>query len=188
MTLPDRRLADLLEAFDERQRLKWLFFWGHIEASDEVTKACLSQWYPSPFSVGEHHYASVEHWMMAEKARLFGDEEALGRVLASNHPGEAKAIGREVRGFDLDRWKAARYRIVVHGNVTKFSTYPGLSRFLLTTGDRVLVEASPVDRVWGIGLSADDTRAQDPSLWRGLNLLGFALMEVRERLRATSRP
>jgi ribA/ribD-fused uncharacterized protein len=181
---PHERLGALIEAHERRQRLKWVFFWGHSSPPGNVTKACLSQWYPAPFRVGREEYPTAEHWMMAEKARLFGDDDALKRVFAASHPGEAKRIGREVRGFEEPVWREARYRIVVDGNVLTFAAHPELRDFLLTTGERVLAEASPVDPVWGIGLAADDPRATDPSLWRGSNLLGFALMDVRERLRA----
>jgi ribA/ribD-fused uncharacterized protein len=128
-------------------------------------------------------YATAEHWMMAGKARLFGDEEAAARVVAARSPGEAKKLGRQVRGFREDVWVRHRAALVVEGNVAKFGQEPGLGGFLLGTGSRVLVEASPLDRIWGIGLAADDERAADPEQWRGLNLLGFALMEARERLR-----
>lgn len=182
MRSPEQRLAALKDAHEQRQRLKWLFFWGHSAPPGVITKACLSQWYPAPFDVVSVRYSTAEHWMMAEKARLFGDSNALHRILSAEHPGEAKRVGREVRGFDETVWTAARYRIVVEGNVHKFSVHSELRSFLLTTGDRILVEASPIDRVWGVGLAADDQRVTDPGLWRGLNLLGFALMEVRERL------
>lgn len=129
-------------------------------------------------------YATAEHWMMAGKARLFGDEEARAEVLAAGHPRDAKAAGRTVRGFDEERWRAERFAVVVEGSVHKFGQHPALGAYLLGTGERVLVEASPVDPVWGIGLAADDALAQDPAHWRGLNLLGFALMAARERLRA----
>jgi ribA/ribD-fused uncharacterized protein len=89
-----------------------------------------------------------------------------------------------VRGFSEDRWAAARYEMVVAGNVAKFTQHDDLRRYLVSTSDRVLVEASPLDRVWGIGLAEDDERAHAPSRWRGRNLLGFALMEVRERLQS----
>ena len=92
-------------------------------------------------------------------------------------------MGREVRGFDDARWCEARFEIVVQGNLAKFSQHPALGDYLLSTRDQVLVEASPVDRIWGIGLAADDTKASRPEQWRGLNLLGYALMEVRDRLR-----
>ncbi|MFC9925094.1 NADAR family protein [Streptomyces sp. NPDC127190] len=166
-------------------RVKYLHFWGHRPRPDgRIGASCLSQWWPSPFAVDGEHYATAEHWMMAGKARLFGDADALRRVLAAGHPAEAKKAGRLVRGFDEEVWERERFRIVVEGSVHKFSADEELRRFLLGTGDRVLVEASPVDRVWGIGLTADDEAAMDPERWRGPNLLGFALMEARERLAA----
>lgn len=164
-------------------RIKYLHFWGHRPRPDgRIGPGCLSQWWPSPFVVDGVRYATAEHWMMAGKARLFGDPEAERRVLAAEHPAAAKKAGRLVRGFDEETWARERFRIVVEGSVHKFTSDDDLGLFLLNTGDRVLVEASPVDRVWGIGLAADDEAASDPTRWRGPNLLGFALMEAREHL------
>jgi ribA/ribD-fused uncharacterized protein len=164
-------------------RVRYLHFWGHRPRTDgRVGSSCLSQWWPSPFTVDAVEYATAEHWMMARKARLFGDPEAERQVLAAGHPSLAKRAGRLVRDFDHAVWERERFRIVVEGSVHKFAAHPGLRDFLLNTGDRVLVEASPVDRVWGIGLTATDEAAEDPGRWRGLNLLGFALMEARTRL------
>ena len=87
-----------------------------------------------------------------------------------------------VENFDEETWIAHREAIVLEGSIHKFSQHPDLRTFLLSTGDRVLVEASPVDPIWGIGLAADDPRATDPGKWRGLNLLGFALMKTRDLL------
>ncbi len=120
--------------------------------------------------------------MMAEKARLFGDSEIREKILRSGSPGAAKQLGREVRGFDQDIWERERFDIVVKGNVQKFSQNQELGKFLIDTKKRILVEASPVDRIWGIGLDATSEFANVPSKWRGLNLLGFALMEVRDYL------
>lgn len=120
--------------------------------------------------------------MTAEKARLFGDEAALERGLAKDDPAAAKAAGRGVLGFDEAMWRRHRFEVVVRGNQAKFTQHAALRAFLVGTGDRVLVEASPVDAIWGIGLAVDDPRAQDPARWLGLNLLGFALMQVRETL------
>lgn len=120
--------------------------------------------------------------MMAEKARLFGDLDSVAEILAAGNPGEAKKLGRAVRNFDEKIWRQNRSRIVVEANLLKFGQNPELAAFLLNTGGRVLVEASPVDRIWGIGLAADNPAAQNPNLWKGLNLLGFALMDVRGRL------
>lgn len=165
-------------------RVKYLHFRGHRPRPDgQVSASCLSQWWPSPFTVAGVSYATAEHWMMAEKARLFGDAEAERRVLEAGHPSLAKKAGRLVRGFDDAVWERERFRIVVEGSVHKFSADAELRGFLLGTGDRVLVEASPVDRVWGIGLAAGDDGAGNPERWRGPNLLGFALMGARERLR-----
>lgn len=165
--------------------VRWLMFWGHRPQADgSVGRGCLSQWWPSPFTVDGVGYASAEHWMMAGKARLFGDAEAEERIRAAASPAEAKKLGRTVRGFDDRVWAARRTELVVEGNVAKFGQDPALRRFLLATSSRVLVEASPRDRVWGIGLSAADDRAADPARWPGLNLLGFALMEARARLSA----
>ncbi|MCD7444051.1 NADAR family protein [Streptomyces lincolnensis] len=174
----------LVRAVRAGARIKYLHFWGHAPRADgRVGASCLSQWWPSPFAVDGVTYATAEHWMMAGKARLFEDPEAERRVLDAGHPAEAKKAGRLVRGFDEAIWERERFRIVVEGSVHKFAAHADLREFLVNTGDRVLVEASPVDRVWGIGLAADDEAAADPERWRGPNLLGFALMEARGRLR-----
>jgi ribA/ribD-fused uncharacterized protein len=169
-------------------RPAYLFFWGHkAPPSGEVGKHCLSQWWPAPFAVGSALYATAEHFMMAEKARLFADPDAEERILSAPSPAAAKKLGRSVRGFDEARWAAARSEIVVRGSVAKFAQNPELLAFLLDTGDRVLVEASPVDRIWGIGLRGEDARSKNPEQWRGLNLLGFALMEARRQLQLEAR-
>jgi ribA/ribD-fused uncharacterized protein len=162
---------------------KWLLFWGHqAQADGTIGKGCLSQWWPCRFTVEGVGYASAEHWMMAAKARLFGDPEAEAKILAARTPAEAKNLGRLVRGFDDSTWSARRFELVVDGNVAKFGQDAGLRSFLVATGNRVLVEASPRDQIWGIGLGAANERATDPARWRGRNLLGFALMEARARL------
>ena len=183
--MPDsiHSVEGLREACRRGYRPKYLFFWGHQPRRDgTIGKECLSQWWEAGFNVDEVHYPTAEHFMMAEKARLFDDEEVLDKIIKANHPGAAKKFGRQVRGFDEGRWTQARFDIVVRANTEKFSQNEILRDFLCATKQRVLVEASPVDRVWGIGLAADDDRAQHPHQWRGLNLLGFALMEVRARL------
>ncbi|MYT73233.1 MULTISPECIES: NADAR family protein [unclassified Streptomyces] len=174
----------LVAALGAGARVKYLPFWGHAARADgELGPSCLSQWWPSPFTVAGVEYATAEHWMMAAKARLFGDADAERMALEAGHPSQAKKAGRLVRGFDDAVWRHERFGIVTEGSVHKFASDPALRAFLLGTGERVLVEASPVDRVWGIGLAADDPGALDPARWRGPNLLGFALMAARERLR-----
>ena len=173
----------LLAAEAEGLRLKFLPFWGHTPPEDgSVGAHVLSQWFEVAFDLDGHRFASAEHAMMAGKARLFGDDEALARILVAATPAEAKALGREVRGYVDTAWEANRSEIVAAVNVAKFGQHRELREYLVGTGDRVLVEASPRDRIWGIGMGRDNPNVQRPSQWRGLNLLGFALMEARERL------
>lgn len=180
---PDEHLAALLAAEAVGQQAKFLFFWGHRPQPDgTVGRGCLSQWWPAPFTVDGVAYPTAEHWMMAGKARLFRDDDAAAAVLAAEHPHAAKAVGRSVRGFDEQAWAAARFDLVVAGNLAKYRQHPELAAFLAATRARVLVEASPRDRVWGIGMGASNPDAARPSRWRGTNLLGFALMNVRDQL------
>lgn len=173
--------AALLAHLAQGNEADYLFFWGHT-ANDpaQVGKECLSQWYPVGFEIDGMHYESAEHYMMAEKARLFHDETALQKIMTASDPAQAKQFGREVNVYQDDVWKQHRFEIVVRGNTAKFSQNEKLKDYLQATGDKVLVEASPSDRIWGIGLEASHPDAQNPAKWRGLNLLGFALMEVRE--------
>ncbi len=179
---------DVKRATARGEALEFLFFWGHqVPADGKLTTSSLSQWYPAPFTVDGVRYATAEHWMMAAKARLFGDDEALEKIVASADPKRAKALGRTVRRYDGAAWEAARFDAVVQGSLHKFSSTDALRDFLLGTGERVLVEASPFDHIWGIGLSKAQAEAAGPARWRGRNLLGFALMAARARLGAGSR-
>jgi ribA/ribD-fused uncharacterized protein len=180
---PYERLASLRADESTGRTIDVFPFWGHTPPRDgSVGRACLSQWYAAPFTVDGPTYPTAEHWMMAGKARLFGDEQGLAAVLAAPDPARAKAAGRKVRGYDERAWRAARYDIVVAGNLAKFGQHADLRDFLVATGDKVLVEASPHDLIWGVGLAAEHPDVRRPIAWRGLNLLGFALMDVRERL------
>jgi ribA/ribD-fused uncharacterized protein len=179
-----RTVEELLGCILDGARPEYLMFWGHRPpASGGAGKGCLSQWWPAAFTVAGLSYASAEHYMMAAKAMLFGDAETADRIRAAPHPGAAKALGRQVRGFDEGQWSERRFSVVVTGNMAKFGQHRELREFLLGTGSRVLVEASPLDRIWGTGLVADHEHAAAPEHWPGLNLLGFALMEVRHQLR-----
>ncbi|MFE0702810.1 NADAR family protein [Streptomyces sp. NPDC058872] len=179
------KLEELTQQVSRGDRVKWLHFWGHRpHPGGRLSASCLSQWWPAPFTVDGVTYATAEHWMMAAKARLFRDAGAERAAVEARTPAEAKKAGRLVRGFDEATWERERFEIVVTGSVHKFSSDEALRAYLLGTGERVLVEASPLDRIWGIGLAADAPGAGDPARWRGLNLLGFALMEARDRLRA----
>jgi hypothetical protein len=177
-------LAALLAAMERGWTPEYVLFWGHTPKAPGVGRHVLSQWWPARFTVDGDTYVSAEHYMMAEKARLFGDQQTRRAILAATKPGAAKALGRSVFGFDDSHWERHRFDIVVAGSVAKFGQNAELAAYLAETGDKVLVEASPVDRIWGIGLAADDPRAQNPQEWQGLNLLGFALMRARALLAA----
>ncbi|KAK1703605.1 hypothetical protein BDP67DRAFT_352822, partial [Colletotrichum lupini] len=127
-------------------------------------------------------FKTAEHYMMHAKALLFTDPTVAQSILKADHPRKVKALGRKVRNFNEALWNDNRERIVREGNLLKFRSAPALRKKLLATGDRELVEASPMDRIWGIGFSPDKAPGSDRGRW-GLNLLGKILMEVRTVLR-----
>lgn len=150
---------------------------------DQVTKACLSQWYPSTFIVDGITYNCAEQYMMAEKARTFLDEETLAEILAASEPDVIKKLGRKVANFDATIWDEKCIEAVYKGNIHKFRQNPQLLKFLFSTGESTLVEASPYDKIWGIGMDESAASKLYPHVWKGENRLGFILMEVREYLR-----
>lgn len=141
-----------------------------------------SQWYRSAFTVDGVAFNCAEQFMMHGKARLFDDAETAQLILAADHPRDHKALGRKVKRFDGAVWNREREAIVLAGNRAKFTQDPALLAQLLATRGTTLVEASPYDRIWGIGLSATDPKAQDPATWRGQNLLGKILTRLRDEL------
>jgi ribA/ribD-fused uncharacterized protein len=165
------------------EALDFIFFWGHRPQADgSIGPSCCSQWFEAGFELENVHYATAEHYMMAEKARTFDDSKALAQILATKSPEEVKKIGRRVQGFKVEVWIERSDEIVLQGNIAKFSQNRHLGEWLRSTGSSVLVEASPEDAIWGIGLHRDDPRAKDPRVWPGKNLLGFVIMTVRDRL------
>ena len=178
-------VPSLIGAIDTGEVFSYRFFWGHRPRKDgKLSDACFSQWWPASFVINGQVYSSAEQWMMVSKARLFGDHEVADQMMAVKDPGKIKALGRKVRGFVQETWDEACFDLVTDGNVAKFGQNARLKKYLLATGDDVLVEASPTDVVWGIGLGRDAPDANDPRAWRGLNLLGFALMQARAVLRS----
>ena len=164
-----------------KDRPELLLFYGH-KVTDPITETCFSQWYPCRFEVDGVTYTSAEQYMMAEKAKLFGDDEIRKEILSTSDPRTCKALGRKVKHFDKAVWDKNKESIVKKGNMKKFLQNNELRNFLLSTGDKVLVEASPSDRIWGIGLGKNNPDALDPTKLRGQNLLGFALMNVRDSI------
>ena len=160
-----------------------IYFWGHTPNLKKITKSCFSQWYDVYFEVDGIQYHTTEQYMMASKARVFGDNDTLKEIMNATNPSEYKKLGRKVKGFEPTLWDEKKLDIVVEGNKAKFGQNPELKEYLLSTDDAILVEASPYDTIWGIGMDRDtalNSRIED---WKGENLLGCALMEVRDYLR-----
>jgi ribA/ribD-fused uncharacterized protein len=142
-----------------------------------------SNWHAAEFTLEGVTYGCVEQHMMAEKARLFGDGATLEKILAATTPREQKALGRKVTPFDEARWSAVSREVVYQGNLAKYTQNEDLAELLLATGELVIVEASPLDKIWGIGMAAEDPHATNPAKWRGKNWLGEVLVRVRATLR-----
>lgn len=169
---------------NESEKLDYLFFWGHQPSKKgNITKTCFSQWWKSEFCIDEDEYYCMEQYMMAEKAKLFNDKVVLQEIMNSTDPRKIKALGRKVRDFDEEIWNSRKYSIVLRGSYQKFIQDKKMREFLLSTEKKVLVEASPYDQIWGIGMSANDPEVSNPLSWGGENLLGFALMEVRDEIK-----
>jgi len=152
---------------------KHVFFWNGI----------YSQWHKAPMTIDKNEYNSCEQYMMHQKALLFGDEEIADLIMQEKNPKEQKKFGRMIKGFDKALWDKNCLAIVYEGNLAKFSQNPELRYEMLNTGNRIFVEASPLDNIWGIGLDENAEGIDDPSYWLGLNLLGQALNLVKNQLR-----
>lgn len=180
--VPEFSLEQLRTEVTNGKEFDYLFFWGHHK-KEEISKSCLSQWWQTSFRIDINEYCCMEQYMMAEKARLFEDGDTRKLILDEIDPKMIKALGRKVEGFEQSVWDKYKYSIVLNGNYAKFIQNQDQLDFLLGTGDKVLVEASPYDTIWGIGMQETDPQVHNPLLWKGENLLGFALMEVRNELR-----
>jgi len=142
-----------------------------------------SNWEIASFTLDGRRYNCVEQYMMAEKARLFGDASALKKIMAATHPRDQKRFGRAVKGYDEQKWASVRYHVVLRATIEKYRQNEHLLEKLLATENLTFVEASPTDKIWGIGMSADNANATRPGKWLGKNLLGKAITEARTILR-----
>lgn len=138
-----------------------------------------SNWHPKRFEYEGHIFENSEQAFMWKKAMFFGDTKIAEQVLNTPNPRENKALGRKVKNFDAYKWTQASYGIMVEVNMAKWAES---SEDLLSTGDLILVEASPKDLIWGVGYAPFDKEVLDEKNWKGQNLLGKALMEVRTKL------
>lgn len=146
----------------------------------------LSNWYLSDFRSHDVCYSSIEQYMMYQKAMLFQDQEIAEQILQTNQVAVIKALGRKVKNYDESVWNGRRQIIVYRGLVEKFSQNPELGKALIATEDAILAECAVKDRIWGIGLSMWDEGRFDVQKWQGQNLLGYALMEVRDYMAAAN--
>lgn len=153
--------------------MQYIFFW----------EGPFSNWYPATFVYKQLHFANSEQAFMWEKAVFFNDMETASQILNTPHPKQAKALGRQVKNFNVARWTQVKYQFMVQICYEKFIQNPTLLALLLAEPDKGFVEASPYDCEWGIGMYSNDPNINDATKWRGLNLLGKALNEVRNIIR-----
>ena len=152
---------------------EYVFFYG----------SCFSQWAEFKIDIDGIEYNCCEQYMMSEKAKLFKDEVALAAIMKEVDPAKQKAWGKRVKNFNKEEWEKVCKEIVFKANYAKFTQAPFCYRKLMETGNKIIVEASPYDTIWGIGIGCNDARALDPKKWRGTNWLGEAIMKVRETIR-----
>lgn len=157
---------------------EYVFFW-----MDNEENGCFSQWYQAKMVIDGVEYENCEQYMMAKKALAMGDVEYYVLIMHETDPSQIKKLGRQIRGFDSEKWKACAPKIIYDGNKAKFEQNEDLKSELLATGDAILAEASPYDLIYGIGLKASDPDARNENKWQGKNLMGKTLMKIREELK-----
>ena len=159
----------------------FVFFWK-ASKGNKINEGCLSQWYMSDFIIDGRRYCCAEQYMMAKKAELFNDYETYEQILKQKDPRKIKLLGRSVKNFDAIKWGQYKTQFVHEANLAKFTQNQGLRDYICQTFNKILVEASPYDKVWGIGMSKSNLDVVNPLEWKGENLLGFVLMDVREEI------
>lgn len=172
-------LSVLRNKYQTGERFDYVFFFR--------SNAYFSNWYPSNFVVDGVKYWCTEQYMMAKKAELFGDTDIQRQIMTCDSQRDIKALGRKIRGFNDSVWFKHREKIVFDGNYAKFTQNPVLLSYIKNQAGKILVEASPYDKIWGIGIEylSDGSNRQyieNPFNWRGTNLLGFVLMDVRDKI------
>lgn len=150
----------------------YVFFWGGF----------LSNWHPAQMNYKGKFFYNSEQAYMWEKALYFDDEESAEEILKTSSPSEAKKLGRKVKGFDTDEWNKVSYNIMYEVCLEKFKQNKDLKKYLIDTNEKILVEASPYDKIWGIGLNEERAKRTEPSKWEGMNWLGKVLMDVRKEI------
>ena len=182
---PKYTVTDAISMFKENPvDFSVIPFWKVKNNGIDEKYGCFCQWYKAPINDGYHIYNCAEKYMMYQKALLFEDDEIMQKILIEDNPAKIKDLGRLVKNYDQSVWDTKKYGIVYRGNLLKFTQNKDIQRILLNTDNHILCEASPYDRIWGIGMSADNNNVYNPSNWYrdAQNLLGFALMEVRDKI------
>ena len=183
LSAPDQRTYELYEEFAVTGK--------EMPATENVVgffheygpNGWFSNWYPAVFTVDGVTYLNAEQYLMHQKALCCGDTATAARVMEDPDPKTVKLLGRAITPYDDAKWAAVRQEVIYWGLLAKFGQNSGLKHQLLSTGDALIAECSPNDRIWGIGIPLDDPRHQDPAQWQGESILGKALMRVRETLR-----
>lgn len=167
-------VEELRMRYNQGERFDYVFFF--------TSKEYFSNWYEASFIVDGVYYWCTEQYMMAKKAELFGDSFILDKIMKSTRQDEIKKLGRQIRGFNDEIWDANKIGIVFDGNYAKFTMNPMLKNYIMKQKGKVLVEASPYDKIWGIRMDKRDVGIENPNNWRGQNCLGFTLMAVRDTI------
>lgn len=175
-------VQSIIDRYNAGEKLDFLFFWGPGERDED--RHCLNQWSETPFIHNHFEFSTAEHAMMAEKAMKFGDWDTFNKILNCTTPWKAKDLGRQVRGYVDTVWNAERVAIVTEISYQRFKQNTELCKYLLSTKGKILVEASEYDAIWGIKMTERHKDVGDPNKWKGLNCLGEALMNARDRLEA----
>ena len=183
LSAPDQRTYELYEEFAVTGK--------EMPATENVVgffheygpNGWFSNWYPAVFTVDGVTYLNAEQYLMHQKALCCGDTATAAKVMENPDPKTVKLLGRAITPYDDAKWAAVRQEVIYRGLLAKFGQNSGLKHQLLVTGDALIAECSPNDRIWGIGLPLDDPRCQDPAQWQGESILGRALMRVRDTLR-----
>lgn len=183
----------LLDEMKQGKKFDFLGFWGN--KNDTKEEKTFSNFYKSKFTVDifknrQHTFECSEQYFMYRKAIEFEDYETAEKILANGlSPSEYKSFGRMVKNYDDKKWNEIRYGVMIDGLRHKFNQNETLKQYLLKTGNKIIVEASPVDTIWGVGLAKVNKQGipnniwKNPSKWNGQNFLGFALMELRDEIK-----
>lgn len=168
---------NIINQYKKGKQQEFVFFWRPYGVG-----GIYSQWFKSSFTVNGTTYCCAEQFMMAEKARTFDDCDTLAAILDTDDPNRHRILGRQVKNYDEELWGAIRKRVVVEGSLEKFRQSEDLMEMLIRDKDKILVEASPYDKIWGIGMKAGTYGIENPENWTGENNLGFAIMEARDTI------